>query len=416
MPVLGIVAEYNPFHNGHQYLIEEAHKNNHFSATVCVMSGSFLQRGEPAFCNKWARAEMALNCGIDLVIELPFFLAARSAFYFARGALQLLHRTGVVTHLAFGCESNNIHMLNSIADIIAHEPEPYKSDLKKHLSRGLSFPLARSRSIQQFISDNTKELSDTLLGPNNILAIEYLRVIEQYNLPLIPVAIKRHGSSYHSHELSDFASATAIRKAILNGSDTDELKKYMPTSTIDILKREEHSGRCPVLYDSLEKAILIKLRTASASALRETYEISEGLEHRIKEAANSCGTLSELRQFIKSKRYSLTRINRILLYILFNLSKNSVCLFDEYGPLYLHILGFSAKGQKILQEIKNKSHIEIFNRGSNIKEIYVKEKDSTIGQMLSLDIQTTNVYNVLFPNPLARKGGSDFTTTSIRFD
>ncbi len=415
MSVLGIVAEYNPFHNGHKHLIEEANKTDNFSATICVMSGNFLQRGEPALCDKWSRAEMALSCGADLVIELPFFSSARSAYYFARGALQLLYRTGVVTHLAFGSESDNIHILKTIAGIIASEPAPYKSALKYHLTQGLSFPLARSRSIQQFIDSNTEELQNILLGPNNILAIEYLRVIEENKLPLIPISIKRQGSPYHSTELSHFASATAIRNAIINGCTTEELAKFIPPSSINILTREINLGRSPVLPDSLEQAILVKLRTTSVSDLRDIYEISEGLEHRFKEAANSCGTLSELRQNIKSKRYSLTRINRTLLYLLFNLSKNKVCLFDQYGPLYLHILGFSAKGRKILQKIKIKSHIEIFNRGSNMKKAYDREKDNVMGQMIGLDVHTTDAYNLLFPNPAARRGGTDFTTSPIIF-
>ena len=305
-------------------------------------------------------------------------------------------------------------MLNSIADIIASEPEPYKKALKNYLRRGFSFPLARSKSIQQLVNDTTRELHDTMLGPNNILAIEYLRVIKQLNLSLTPIAIKRHGSSYHSSELSNLASATAIRQAIIDGFHPDELRRYMPPQTIDILKREKYYGRSPVLSNSLDETIIIKLRTALATDLAKIYEISEGLEHRIVEAAHSCGTISELRQLIKSKRYSLTRINRILLYILFDLSKNSVCLFDEYGPLYLHILGFSAKGRKILQKIKNKSPIKTFNRGSEVKRSWVKEKDSIIGQMLDLDIRASDVYTMLYPDPAARKSRTDFTTSPIR--
>lgn len=151
MAVLGIIAEFNPLHNGHLHLLQEAHNHEQFDAAVCVMSGNFLQRGDPAICNKWSRAEMALQSGIDLVIELPFCFAVRSAYYFARGAIQLLTRTGVVTHLAFGSEIGNIDTLKSISTIIANEPENYKSLLKKYLSQGLNFPSARSKTMQSLL-------------------------------------------------------------------------------------------------------------------------------------------------------------------------------------------------------------------------------------------------------------------------
>lgn len=414
MAVLGIVAEYNPFHNGHLHLIEEANKLKNFSATICVMSGNFLQRGEPALCDKWARAKMALNCGVDLVIELPFCFSTRSAYYFARGAIELLTKTGVVTHLAFGSENGNLQILKKIATIVANEPEQYKISLKKHLSQGLSFPLARSRSLQQFIGENTSNLEDILEGPNNILAIEYLRVLKELNIPLLPITVTRKGSSYHSQDVLQFSSAMAIRSALLDDCDINRIRNTMPSKSLSILEEEISMGRAPIKVDSLEQAILYKLRTISVEDLRNIYEISEGLEFRFKEAAIHCGTLDELRQHIKAKRYSLTRINRTLLYILFNLSKNQAALFDQYGPLYFHILGFSAKGQEILQRMKNISQVKMFSRGSDMKKAYEKNRDTVLSQMIDYDIKTTDVYSLLFPDPAARKGGRNFTTSPYR--
>lgn len=414
MAVLGIVAEYNPFHNGHRHLIEEARKTADFSATVCVMSGNFVQRGEPALCHKWARARMALNCGADLIIELPFCFAARSAYYFGRAAVQLLSRTGVVTHIAFGSENGNIQALKKMAAILAHEPQQYKTILKKNLSRGLSFPLARSKSLQEFTGNRDGELEKILLGPNNILAIEYLRVIEEENLPLIPLSIPRKGSRYHSTELSTFSSATAIRNALINSGKIEQIAAAMPAASLEILKEEIKLGRAPVLPDALEQAILFKLRSLNIQDLEDIYEISEGLEYRFKEAAISCGSLDELRKSIKSKRYSLTRINRTLLYSLFSLSKNQVALFDKHGPLYLHILGFSAKGQKILQKIKIKSQVKILNRGSDVREVYNEAGISISGDMLALDVYAGDIYSLLFPEPEARTGALDFTTSPVK--
>ena len=186
MAVLGVVSEYNPFHNGHKYLFDMACQAEKFDAVVCVMSGNFTQRGEAALFNKWARAEMALASGADLVIELPFCFAVRSAYYFARGAMQLLQRTGVVTHLAFGCENNHLPTLQGIAEILSHEPDEFKTSLKRNLSNGLSFPLARSRALQDMQSPSNHDLHGALLGPNNILAIEYLRVMQEENIPFHP--------------------------------------------------------------------------------------------------------------------------------------------------------------------------------------------------------------------------------------
>ncbi len=414
MAVLGIVAEFNPFHNGHRHLIEEAGKAEDFAAIVCVMSGNFVQRGEPALCNKWARARMALNCGADLVIEIPFCFAARSAYYFARAAVQLLSRTGVVTHIAFGSENGNIQTLKKMAAILAHEPQQYKTILKKNLSRGLSFPLARSKSLQEFTDNSDGELENILLGSNNILAIEYLRVIEEENLALVPLGIPRKGSKYHSTKLSTFSSATAIRNALNSSGKTEAIAAAMPAASLEILAEEIQHGRAPVLPDALEQAILFKLRSLHIKDLEKIYEISEGLEYRFKEAAVSCGNLDELRKSIKSKRYSLTRINRTLLYSLFSLSKNQAAHFDKHGPLYLHILGFSAKGRKILQEIKIKSKVKILNRGSDVRKACNQAGLSSSGDMIALDVYAGDIYSLLFPDPKARTGALDFTTSPVK--
>jgi len=420
MAILGIVAEYNPFHNGHLYLLEKSRQQGDFSATVVVMSGNFLQRGEPAFCDKWARAEMALNAGVDLLIELPFCFATRSAYYFAKGAVQLLQRSGVVTHLAFGSESGQLSQLQEIAGILAHEPESYKTALKKRLSQGLSFPLARSQALQEYMGGDKNQLQEILPAPNNILALEYLRVIEEEGIPLLPLTIPRQGSSFHSsdlsasNDLSAYSSARAIRQALYQNLNWEKITDSIPPATEKILQREIALGRAPIEPDNLEQAIMVNLRLVSTDYLRGIYEVSEGLEFRIKEAANSCGTLEELRHYIKSKRYSLTRINRTLLYTLFALSKNQVELYDQHGPQYLHILGFSAKGQEILQKIKIKSKLKIFSRGSEMKRARDENPGTALAEMIKLDCQATDVYSLLFPNPAARRAGRDFTTSGAR--
>ena len=414
MSVLGIVAEFNPFHNGHLYLLNTARNNNSFDAVVCVMSGSFLQRAEPAFCSKWSRAEMALNAGIDLVIELPFCFAVRSAYYFARGAVQLLSKTGVVTHLGFGSENGRLDDLQKIASILAEEPDDYRTLLKQFLGQGLSFPAARSKALQQFIGPQVSNIEELMSGPNNILAIEYLHNIKKDNLNLSPFTIPRLGQHYYSQKLSNFSSATAIRTALhKNPVITPDISQALPLSSQNILTREFASGRAPVLPDSLELAILASLRSMTISSLKEIYEISEGLEYRIKEASNLSGSLDQLRSRIKSKRYSLSRINRILLYTFFALTKEHIAVFDQHGPQYFHILAVSSKGREILQEMKNKSGLTILSRGSEVKRLSKEKEKSVAGDMLAFDILATDIYSLLLPHPEMRGGGQDFLNSPL---
>lgn len=413
MAIIGIVAEYNPFHNGHLHLITEAKQKNSSCPIVCVMSGNFLQRGEPAICNKWARAEMALNSGADVVIELPFCFSVRSAYYFAQGALRLLQRSGVITHLAFGAESDELQVLNSITEILAAEPAVYSNLVKKNLASGKSFPLARSQALQQYMGKRSADLQAVLSGPNNILAIEYLRVIKEESLTLAPILIKRKGSGYHDTNLAPLASATAIRNHLLTNNGLNDLGGSMPQASLKILEREISLGRSPVSLDTLERAVLIKLRTISLPDLRTIYEISEGLESRFKEAAGCSGTLNQLLQSVKSKRYSFTRIKRTLMYILFELTNEQISGFDQHGPMYLHILGFSAKGQKILQEIKNKSELPVLSRGKDMKKTRDENPGSTLRAMIDLEVRATDVYTLLYPEPSQRQAGKDFTTSPI---
>ncbi len=416
MQVLGIIAEYNPFHNGHLYLIEEARKRQHFDAVLSIMSGNFVQRGEPAVCSKWDRAEMALRSGVDLVIELPFIYAVRSAYYFARGAIESLYRTGIVSHLAFGSESGNLEQLQDIAKIITNEPEDYKFILKQKLALGLSYPAARARALHDYLGHNSLEMEGLLSGPNNILALEYLRVIEEMNLPLKPLTISRKGQGYHDSSLSTptLASATAIRRALFEHQNFEDIQVNMPWASWEVLRQAINSGQAPVLSDSLEQAILSRLRTLSIHEIRQLYEVTEGLEFRIFEASRSCGTLAGLRQHIKSRRYSLTRIRRILLYSIFGVKSSLVDEFDKAGPAYLHILGFSNRGKQILKEINHRSSLQVLNRGKDVKSFYEENKGYPSGYMLDLDIKATDIYSLLLPDPGARIGARDYTTSPVR--
>lgn len=413
MAVIGIVTEFNPFHNGHRLLIEKTRSNLQPEAIICVMSGPFVQRGEPALCDKWARTRMALAGGVDVVLELPFCYAARSAYYFARGALLTLQAAGA-THLVFGSEAGDLDRLNKVAVLLAHESFSYRTVLKGGLARGLSYPAARARAIEYILQDDSPETKKLLSGSNNILGIEYLRLIHELNLQLNPVTINRQGADYHDQEVSELASATAIRHAIHRGAG-QEVSPALPASSLAILQDEIRAGRAPIPVDGLGMAILSRLRLASPAWLKEIYEITEGLENRLLSAAQQNGNLSALRHAIKSKRYNLTRVNRMLLYSLFAVSKNQMTYFDQVGPQYIRLLGFSSKGRKILQKVKNNSCLPVLSTGRHVAKLMKGTPASAGSQMLSLDIQASDVFSLLAPNPLQRQAGQDYLRPVIEY-
>lgn len=416
MRIIGIITEFNPFHYGHKYFIETIRQQYHPDGIVGVMSGSFVQRGEPAICSKWARTHMALTSGVDLIIELPFAFAVRSAYPFALGAIRLLASTGVVTHLAFGSESGQLEELQTITRLLSEENPVFKRTLRQALDEGHSFPAARAAAVKASLPEVPQHIDHLLSGPNNILALEYLRVLHEEKMDIIPLTIPRIGAGYKEEDTgSCYPSATAIRSAIRRKYPLDELAALLPAESMHILYQEMKAGRAPISSDQLEQIILYKLRTASISELQQIHEVSEGLEHRIKETAMQVGTLEELRQEIKSKRYSMSRIDRILLYALFTFTNELAADFDQAGPLYHHLLGFSSSGQKVLQQMHNKSTIPIFNRGSDLK-YYWHNGEPMLRDMLGLDLAASNVYTLLYPQASQRKAYSDFTTSPLRYN
>lgn len=410
MAVLGVVAEFNPFHQGHLYFIKEIKKQNNINFVICVMSGNFVQRGTPAICNKWARAAMAVQSGADLVIELPFCFATRSAYNFAQGAIQLLERTGIVSHLGFGSESNDIGFLNHLANLLNEETEAYQGLLKKYLAQGLSYPVARAQALQEYYPHPS--MKSFLLGSNNILGIEYLKVLQQINSNIIPLAIQRKGSHYHSSDLDEYASASAIREALYNNISLENIQHTMPATARQILLEEINQGRAPIRLDILENILMYRLRMMSIDEIGLLYDVNEGLENRIYEKSLTCTDNESLKNEIKTKRYSLTKINRILLYSIFNFNKIIADELDKSGPLYHHVLAFNRQGQKLLQAIKENSPLPVLSRGKDVKMIW-DQKYSLAGKMIDLDVKATNVYSLMYPDYIHRTGAADFTTSPV---
>ena len=270
--ILAIICEYNPFHNGHLYQLNESIKLVNPDYVVCIMSGNFVERGNTALINKWARTEMALNAGVDMVIELPTVYSISSAENFASGAIKILNSLNCDTYLSFGSESGDISVLNKFAEILYREPAEYVTMLNHELSKGLSFPKARENAMLLYIND-IRNSATVLSGSNNILALEYLKQIMKTGNKITPITIKRIGTEYNSLSSSNnIASATAIRELLLQKKS---VKNLMPKSSYSILKDELGNGRFVLDVAQFEKQIIYKLRCMSVEQIANLPDVSE---------------------------------------------------------------------------------------------------------------------------------------------
>lgn len=290
--VLGIIAEYNPFHNGHLYQIEEAKRQTGAEYVVAIISGNFTQRGNTSLVNKWTKAQMALENGVDIVLELPTVYSISSAENFAQGAIKVLESLRIVDTLCFGTETGDFAALNNIANVLYHEPKEYSAILNHELGKGISYPKARENALMMYLND-IKRYANILSGSNNILAIEYLKALKKLKSEIKPFPIERKKVYYNDEKIVDeFASSTAIRKLVAL-EQYDDLRKVMPRNSYMLLKEEIRKGSYVLDLIKYEKEILYTLRKMNIKEIADFPDVSEGLEHAIKNAANSCNSLLE---------------------------------------------------------------------------------------------------------------------------
>lgn len=418
MQSVGIIAEYNPFHNGHLFQLAQAKLRSGADAVVCLMSGNFTQRGEPAIVNKWARTAMALQCGADIVIELPTAYALSSARNFAGGAVQLLTAAGIVNRLSFGSETDDLNALMSLAAIFANEPADYRDALKQELKQGYPFPVARLNALKKWFNLHQEQMVnevDTLLTqPNNILALEYLTAIKRYGSHLQPDNIPRCGAAYHSTAITDspFASATAIRHQLAETQSLNPIVHTLPPAAATVLSTEFAAGRGPVYLDSFSIPLLTILRTMEAAEIAAFPDVETGLEYRIKKAANTATSFSHLLELIKTKRYTRTRLQRILLAILLNYDRAAREKFEhQFTPQYLRILGFRKTAQPLLKELKKQAALPLLTK---VEPRSLAHNRPAFRDMLALDLRATDLYTLAYPAINQRRGGGDFLNSVIR--
>ena len=391
MNITGLITEYNPFHNGHLYHLNTAKKNTNCDGIVCIMSGNFVQRGEPAIIDKWKRTEMALVNGVDLVIELPTFYAVSSAEFFAKGAIKILNSTGVINNIFFGSECGDINLLYKIAKLLTNESEEFKLKVKENLKSGITYAKAREKALIDVLQDDS--LNEVLSNSNNILGIEYIKAIIDNKSNITPLTMKREGSRYNDKNLNSiFSSATSIRENIKKNSNLNSLKSYMPLQSLDILNKLLSNDYPFVFEEHMYNFIKYRLLTNCIN-FNNIFEIKEGIDNKFLKEIYHSTSYEDLIFRVKSKRYTYTKISRLLSQLFFALDNYHFEELIKDENLYIRVLGFNDTGRLILKEIKKNSSIPIIT----------KVAKNNNNPLLELDIQSTKAYSVLNDkvNPLS---------------
>lgn len=382
MKIGGIIAEYNPFHNGHKYQLEKSKELGELTHVVAVLSSNYVQRGETSFVSKWARAEMAVRNGADLVIELPVLWSTSYAQRFALGGVSLLDALGCVNVLSFGSECGNIDELIECKNALKSEAVDEK--IKENLEYGLSYANSRAEALRTVCGNR---FFDLLEGANNTLGIEYLNALDKLESDIMPMTIKRTGASHDSIMRSEnFASASEIRRLMLQNNS--EWERYVPQSVVDIYNREKENLLAPCTNSKLEFSILCCMRQLDAEDIALAPDVSEGIEYRIHDAALKASSLEELYQLAKTKRYSHARIRRIVLHAFMGIKESDY----KKNPPYIHVLAMNDSGKEILKEAKDKAKLPIVTKASDFDEL-----DEYGKHVFNLEDMCTDVYSLASP-------------------
>ena len=394
MKIVGVVAEFNPFHNGHAHLLEQARLAvGEEAVIVCVMSGNWMQRGEPAILSKFPRARIAVASGADLVFELPTLWAAAAAGTFARGAVKLLIDAGVDL-LVFGSESGDISQLRQVADCLSSDAA--QALIREELEKGISYPTARQRAVRRCIGTTAAACLD---HPNNTLAVEYLLALAELNAAAEALTVSRFAVPHDSLTVNrGFASANYIRSCIKDGAWA-EVAMYVPPAAMTVLAEEETAGRLPADFTSCEQAILAKLRSMEPARFAQLPDVSEGLENRLYRAARQACCMEEFLDLSKTKRYTHARLRRILTHAYLDTVAGTL----PSEPSYLRVLAANKTGQRYLRSLSKTAAVPVISRIAQTKQL------SAEGQALfHYESRCTDLYMLTYPDSAQWSGGSEF--------
>lgn len=398
MKTAGIIAEYNPFHLGHSYHIEETRRLTGADYIIIIMSGNFTQRGRAAIMDKYSRAEYALKHGADLVLELPVCFAASSARYFAFGAVSLLSRLGVVDYLSFGSESGNLEIIQKISAFLEKEPAAYRDTLCGKLKEGFSYPGARAYALQKHFPQMDQ---DFLSHPNNILGIEYCNALLSFNSPIKPVTLKRLHSSYHDTALSPdgFSSATSIRQTLREGI-SDTLAEHLPACVYQSVTKE-YGLSLPISTNDFSSLLHYRLLSGSFKEYALYADVHEDLARRIENQLFSFTDFEAFCDLLKTKELTHSRISRALLHILLGIKQEELKKYKEEGYCrYGRILGLRRDAGPLLSQIKAHTCLPLISKLADARPLL----DSLSLQMLETDIRSSHIYESV----LSRKFSAPF--------
>lgn len=417
MKTVGLITEYNPFHNGHLHHLQESLRQSDADVSVAVMSGHFMQRGEPALVDKWCRAQMALAAGVDIVIELPLPWACSSAPTFADGGVRALNALGGINSLCFGSESGNLTNLKIYADTLYEHNDVIEIKAAGLLKQGLTYPQARAQLLAEILPDNVDQ--QDLNSPNNILGIEYLKSLRQTESPICPVTITRVGAGYHDSVVKQgqIASATGIRHGLQGDADISE---FIPVGAMAVLEQELALGHS-VANDRYFMLLLAQI-FRHAIKLSDYWLVENGIENRLLVEADNAADLEQLIVGIKSRQLTRTRIQRMLIAILLGLDKVDTAEQLTTGPRYLHLLAVSKKGQGFLAESRKKRELPLIQNFSRIyaslKRFYgvdsVEYRQAL--KQLNLELRATRIYSLLMSQHRQEKRNRDFYQPLLRQD
>lgn len=400
MKTVGIIAEYNPFHNGHAYQIREAKEITGADHCIVVMSGNFVQRGFPAIMDKYLRTRAALMCGADLVLELPVHYASASAEYFAAGAVALLDRLGVTDCLCFGSECGDLQALSSVADILLTEDERFSALIKQRLRSGMSYPQARNDALYASFPHLTG-LTDIMKAPNNILGIEYLKALQKRNSSIKPYTIPRKGAAYHENALQDnYSSAYAIRETIAQTGDICSVRTQIPPSVYELLE-QNYAQTYPVLPDDFSTLLAYQLLQNRENGYCRYFDVDEALSDRIRKFLPVYEGFTSFCDILKTKNMTYTRIARALLHILLNISQADMDTFCKNDYVYYaRMLGFKKESASLLSTVKSDSSIPLISKLADAADLISAPEGV---RMLEQDILASHIYAL----PTRSKFGQD---------
>ena len=390
---VGIIAEYNPFHKGHEYQIQQAKEQTGANIAIILMSGDFVQRGTPAIFAKHQRTAMALLGGADIVFELPSFYACGSAEYFSSGAVSVFNALNSIDFLCFGSESGEIDTCRFLGKLLADEPALYKEKLYSFLKKGLSFPAARNSALAEYLKEKDIPFSEDFLDtPNNILGIEYCKSLAAQNSSIVPVTIKRIGSSYHETSLSsEYPSASAIRRELIAAWNTqkflsDTLKNAQPPAVKDylcaLLENETF-----LIEDDFSLLLKYELMKNTPESLCAFSDMSPDLARRIYHHLNTFETFTQFAEQLKTKELTYTRICRALLHVLLNIPSD----LPAISPAYVRLLGFKKESSSFLRILQKNSDIPIITKAADYKKLLPKEAHS----LFEKDLFASNLYETV---------------------